>query len=59
MPYQRLSEKHKAFTSNVSYLFIPRIIEKALGHSELRLAAFSINECSSEKKTWEIVDVPK
>ena len=36
LSYQRLSEKYRAFTSNAPYLFIPRTIQEALGHSEWR-----------------------
>ena len=38
MSYQRLSEKYRAFTLNVSHLFIPRTIQEALGHSKWRSA---------------------
>ena len=37
LSYQRLSEKYRASTSNISHLFIPRTIQEALGHSEWRL----------------------
>ena len=36
LSYQRLSGKYRAFTSNISYLFIARTIQEALGHSEWR-----------------------
>ena len=38
MSYQRLSKKYRAFTSNVSHLFILRTIQEALGHSKWRSA---------------------
>ena len=36
LSYQRLSGKYRAFTSNISHLFIPRTIQEVLGHLEWR-----------------------
>lgn len=57
--YQRLLKKYRAFTSNISHLFIPRTIHEALGHSEWRSALQEEMNALQKNRTWEIVDLPK
>ena len=59
LSYQRLSGKYRAFTSNISHLFIPRTIQEALGHSEWRSAIQEEMNALLKTRIWEIVDLPK
>lgn len=59
LSYHRLSEKYKAFTTNISHLFIPRNIQEALGHSEWKSAVYEEMRALQKNKTWEIVDLPR
>ena len=59
LSYQRLLGKYKAFTSNISHLFIPRTIQEALGHSEWRSVVQEKMNALLKNRTWDIVDLPK
>ena len=59
LSYQKLSKNHKAFTSNISHLFVPRTIQEALDHSDWKLAVLDEMKALQKNGTWEIVDLPK
>ena len=59
LSYQRLSRKYRAFTPNISHLFIPRTIQEALGHSEWRSVVQEKMNALLKNRTWDIVDLPK
>ena len=50
---------HKAFTSNISYLFVPRTIQEALDHPDWKLAVQEEMNALQNNSTWEIVDLPE
>ena len=59
LSYQRLSEKHRIFTCNISHLVVPRNIQEALDHPDWKLAVLEEMNVLRKNGTWEIVDLPK
>lgn len=59
LSYHRLSDSHKAFTSNISHVFVPRNINEALADPNWKLAVFEEMRALHKNMTWEIVDLPR
>ncbi|GMP81639.1 hypothetical protein CsSME_00036279 [Camellia sinensis var. sinensis] len=59
LSYQRLSKNHRAFTSRISHLFVPRNIQEALDDPNWKLAVMEEMNALRRSGTWEIVDLPK
>ena len=57
--YQNLSQNHKAFTSKITNLFVPRNIEEALDNPNWNLAVLEELNALKKNETWEIVDLPR
>lgn len=57
LSYHRLFINYKAFTSKVSHLFIPKIIEEALGHPQWKVAAMEQMRTLNNNRTREINDL--
>ena len=52
--YHKLSKSHRAFTSKISHLFIPRTIHEALDNPDWKLAV--LEEMNALKKEWDLGD---
>lgn len=52
----KLSQSHKAFTSKISNLLVPRNIQEALDNPGCKIRSDRRDECCKEKWTWEIVN---
>ena len=59
LSYQRLSKNHRAFTSRISHLFVPRNIQEALDDPNWKLAVMEEMNALRRSGTWKIVDLPK
>ncbi|KAH9650552.1 protein kinase domain-containing protein [Citrus sinensis] len=59
LSYQRLSKNHKAFTSRISHLFVPRNVQEALDDPNWKLAVMEEMNALRRSGTWEIVDLPR
>ena len=59
MSYQKLSNYHKAFLSNISNLHVPRTIQDALGDPDWKLAIQEEMSALRKNRTWEIVNKPE
>lgn len=59
LSYHKLSKGHKAFTSRISHLFVPRNIQEALDDPNWKLAVMEEINALRRSGTWEIVDLPK
>ena len=55
----RLPNTHRAFTSKISHLFVPRTIQEALDHPDWKLVVLEKMNAPKKNDTWEIVDLPK
>ena len=56
--YQNLSQNHRAFTSKITNLFVPRNIEEALDDPNWKLAVLDELNALRKNGTWEIVNLP-
>ena len=56
--YQNLSQNHRAFTSKITNLFVPRNIEEALDDPNWKLAVLDELNALRKNETWEIVNLP-
>ena len=59
LSYDRLSPKHKAYTSKVSNLFVPRNIQEALDNFDWKLAVMEEMNALEKSGTWVIEDLPR
>lgn len=59
LSYHRLSNTHRAFTSKISHLFIPRTIQEALDHPDWKLAVQEEMNALIANDTWEVGDLPQ
>ncbi|XP_073126194.1 uncharacterized protein [Henckelia pumila] len=59
LSYEKLCPNHKAFTSNISHLFVPRNIQEALDDQNWKSAVLEEMNALEKNKTWDIVDLPK
>ena len=57
--YHKLSKSHKAFTSKISHLFIPRTIQEALDNPDWKLDILEKMNALKKNRTWEIVNLPR
>lgn len=59
LSYDRLSPKHKAYTSKISNLFVPRNIQEALDNPKWKLAVMEEMNALKKSGTWVIEDLPR
>ena len=59
LSYHRLSDNHKAFTSKISHLSIPRNIQEALECPKWKTAVMEEMSAFVKNGTWESVDLPR
>ena len=59
MSYHRLSQNHKAYTSRITKLFVPRNIQEALDDPNWKLAVMEEMSALEKNETWEIVELPQ
>ena len=52
LSYHRLSDNHKAFTSKITNLFVPRNIQEALNDSNWKLAVMEEMNVSKQSVLW-------
>uniref|UniRef100_A0A2N9GQ49 Reverse transcriptase Ty1/copia-type domain-containing protein n=1 Tax=Fagus sylvatica TaxID=28930 RepID=A0A2N9GQ49_FAGSY len=58
--YQRLSNNHRAFISNISHVVVvPRNIQEALDDPNWKLAVLEEMNALRKNGTWELVDLPR
>ena len=59
LSYGKLSKKHRAFTSKISNLFVPRNIQEALDDLNWKSAVMEEMDALRKSGTWEIIDLPR
>ena len=59
LSYLRLSDSHKAFTSKITNLFVPRNIQEALSNLNWKLAVMEEMNALKQHCTWDIVELKK
>lgn len=59
LSYQRLSNNHRAFTSKISHLFVPRNIQEALDDPNWKLAIMEEMNALTKIGTWEVGELPR
>lgn len=59
LSYGRLSKNHRAFVSQLDDTTIPSNIHEALKDPKWKEAVFEELKALNEKKTWDVVDMPK
>ena len=57
--FKNLSQNHRAFTSKITNLFVPRNIEEALDDPNWNLAVLEELNALKKTGTWELVDLPR
>ena len=57
--YKNLSQNHRAFTSKITNMFVPRNIEEALDDPNWNLAVLEELNALKKTGTWELVDLPR
>ena len=59
LSYHKLSENHRAFTSKITNLFVPRNIQETRSHSNWRTTVLEEMNALKRNRTWEIVKLPE
>ncbi|KAL5777605.1 hypothetical protein ACOSP7_010531 [Xanthoceras sorbifolium] len=59
LSYEKLSHHHRAFSSKISHLIVPRSVQEALNDPHWKLAVMEEMNALRRSGTWEIVDLPK
>ncbi|RVW99495.1 Copia protein [Vitis vinifera] len=59
LSYKKLFKTHKAFTSKISHILVPRNIQEALDDPNWKVAVMKEMNALKRSGTWELVDLPK
>lgn len=57
--YQKLFSKHRAFSTKISQILIPKTTKKAVDHPNWKLVVLDETNALKKNDTWKIVDLPK
>ena len=57
--YDRISEKHRAYLTRISNMFVPKDIHEALGDPNWKKAVWEEIQALEKNGTWDVVNLPK